>query len=109
MVWRAVVVLAAATVMLAGCKTAEQLAQEDAAKCASYGFQIGSDGYAGCRMRLDAARDADEKARVRAVAGNIGSQRLDPAPIYTPQMPAPPRQTLCQPIPYTNNVTCTTY
>lgn len=107
--WKAVALLSAAIVALAGCKTTEQLAQEDAAKCASYGFKAGSEAHATCRMRLDAARDADERARIRAVAGNIGAQRIEPAPIYTPSLPPPPRQTICQPIPFTNNVTCNTY
>lgn len=108
--WKAVALLGAAIVMLAGCKTTEQLAQEDAAKCASYGFKAGSDGYASCRMKLAADRDAKEAETARTLyLMNQSRPPLQPAPIYTPQMPAPPRQTICQPIPFTNNVTCNTY
>jgi hypothetical protein len=41
---------------LSGCVSNERLAARDDAQCAAYGFQPGSDGYAGCRQRLDMAR-----------------------------------------------------
>ncbi len=74
------VVLALGTVLLAGCAELEAMEREQAARqyaddqytCSGYGFRPGSDGFAGCMMRLDrdrqyqqvvAEREAEEDRR----------------------------------------------
>ena len=57
-------------VVLVGCATPQQAAKIDHARCvAEFGFQIGTDGYAGCRVLLSERR-GDTLMRVgRALQG----------------------------------------
>lgn len=72
--------MAAATLLLAGCaelealerQQAERQRAEDQATCAGYGFQFGTDNFARCMMQLDQdrerqayieRRDAEEQQR----------------------------------------------
>ncbi|MBX5463856.1 MAG: hypothetical protein IRZ28_22555 [Steroidobacteraceae bacterium] len=41
---------------LAGCASDAEIAAGDRAKCQSYGFQPGTDGFANCLMRRESAR-----------------------------------------------------
>lgn len=57
----------AATVMLSGCKTAEQkrldASRNDQASCSAYGFSAGTQLYANCMMQLDMARNEEAAAK----------------------------------------------
>ena len=46
---------------LSGCASPQQLAAADNAQCVNYGFQPGTEGYAGCRQRLDMARQQAQR------------------------------------------------
>jgi Tfp pilus assembly protein PilV len=54
--------LIAASLSLAGCQTAQELAQEDDATCRSYGLQFGTPDYAQCRQYQQADRTARYQA-----------------------------------------------
>jgi hypothetical protein len=54
--------LVAASLSLAGCQTAQELAQEDDATCRSYGLQFGTPDYAQCRQYQQADRTARYQA-----------------------------------------------
>ncbi|HUK60112.1 MAG TPA: hypothetical protein VLV50_12850 [Stellaceae bacterium] len=43
-------------IALAGCVSAEELRQADEARCAGYGFQLGTPDFAACLQREDLAR-----------------------------------------------------
>ncbi|MDI3306836.1 MAG: hypothetical protein QJR07_07000 [Acetobacteraceae bacterium] len=73
--------------MLSGCVSEEQIAADDRAKCQSYGFQPGTDGFANCMMQRESARWA-------AIAEGFRS------------VPAP-RQTYCNTV--AGITSCTTY
>ena len=49
-------VVAAGTIALTGCETAEQIRQSDEQQCASYGFQPGTVPFAQCLQQQDLAR-----------------------------------------------------
>ena len=49
-------VVAAALIGLAGCESAAEVRQQDAARCASYGFKPGSDAFANCLQQENLAR-----------------------------------------------------
>lgn len=71
--------------LLAGCSTMgmspTQIAQADQSKCIGYGFKVGTDAYAQCRLQLDAERAEDNRSRKRAFAA-IGANLLnDPQPV----------------------------
>lgn len=55
-------VLLAASLSLAGCQTAEEIAQEDDATCRSFGLQFGTPDYAQCRQYQQADRTARYQA-----------------------------------------------
>jgi hypothetical protein len=55
-------VLIAASLSLAGCQTAEELAQEDDSTCRSYGLQFGTPDYAQCRQYQQSDRTARYQA-----------------------------------------------
>lgn len=71
MAWRGILAVCLA---LAGCATPEQLAQQDDAKCLSYGATRGDPAYVACRAQLDSAR---------TVAAHSGSSIAAPGPIQT--------------------------
>jgi expansin (peptidoglycan-binding protein) len=58
--------LIASAALLASCASSAELAAADDSKCQSYGFALGSEGYAQCRMTMDTQR---QQARASAIAG----------------------------------------
>jgi hypothetical protein len=84
-----------AALLLAGCATApspEQMTAQrhsDEATCVSYGFKVGSDAYANCRMTLVKDRNASDLARRQAI-GEAIADLGKPTPL-----PAPPQETEC--------------
>ena len=52
-------VLAAATLLLAGCQTAEEMRASDENRCVSYGFRPNTDAFAECLQRIDLDRRAE--------------------------------------------------
>lgn len=75
---------------LAGCMTAQERAQRQAAadesQCANFGFQFGTPEFAQCRMNLATQREANDAALV-------GAMLASRPPPYRP--PPPPPQTTC--------------
>jgi hypothetical protein len=73
--------------LLAACVSPEQQAQQRAAtdqnQCSNYGFAVGTDAYAQCRMTIDQQR----RARSAAIAGAILS-RPAPQPYTMPTNPS---------------------
>lgn len=57
-------VLAAATVLLAGCQTItpQERRAADERQCSGYGFKRGTNAFATCLQRIDLNRDADRRA-----------------------------------------------
>jgi hypothetical protein len=47
---------AAALALLAGCESAAEIRQQDAAQCTSYGFKAGTDAFANCLQQESLAR-----------------------------------------------------
>ena len=88
--------------LLAGCVSAEERqkmtqmqADADKLQCTSYGFAVGTDGYAKCRLAIDLARQqADQIAAAQAnqamanavqQAGQQAGQAFQqPPPLYHP-------------------------
>jgi hypothetical protein len=52
-------ILAAATILLAGCQTAEEIRASDENRCVSYGFRPNTDAFAECLQRIDLDRRAE--------------------------------------------------
>jgi hypothetical protein len=71
---------------LAGCASAEQLAAADDHKCRDYGFVRGDQGYANCRMKMD----ADRQQRRTAAANAIGDGIQNAADAYGRAATMPP-------------------
>ena len=77
--------LLVAAIVLAGCGSSrEELAADDHATCASYGFKYGTQAYGECRFAMDQnrqQREAMEDAR-RAQAGaamvGVGTTMMQP-------------------------------
>jgi hypothetical protein len=53
-------------VVLGGCMTAAEMRAADEARCRSYGFRAGSEGFANCLMEIDLDRSAARRARFEA-------------------------------------------
>lgn len=53
------IALAAMTLFLAGCQTAEEIRASDENRCVSYGFRPRTDAFAECLQRIDLDRRAD--------------------------------------------------
>jgi len=70
--------LLALLILLAGCETAaEERARRDASdqqRCESFGFELGTEAYANCRLQIDTSRRA-------AAAALLGLQQR---PLYVP-------------------------
>jgi hypothetical protein len=65
--------LIATAVTLTGCANAGQLAANDDDKCQSYGFAPGTQGYAQCRMSMDASRQQAASAAIAGLANGMRS------------------------------------
>jgi len=53
--------------VLAGCVSQEQITAGDRARCQSYGFKPGTDGFANCMMQQESARWAAIAERSHSV------------------------------------------
>lgn len=53
--------IALASLAIAGCVSAEDQRAMDQDKCSSFGFRPGTDNFAGCMMSQSAQREADEQ------------------------------------------------
>jgi uncharacterized lipoprotein len=80
---RTIILLAASVILLSGCLTSEERAQQiadaDDTQCQSYGAQPGSTEYFQCRM----AKDQQRQANTAALAGII-LNRPQPQPYVLP-------------------------
>lgn len=79
---------------LAGCATSEELASRDDAACTSYGYRVGTDGYANCRLSMDQQRQARRQAALMNMSASMQQQAAiaqanaaayRPQPIQLPQ------------------------
>jgi hypothetical protein len=89
-IWIACIAIATT---LAGCVSAAQLAAGDDSKCKSYGFTLGSPGYAQCRMSLDVQRQQAAREVGAAIAdgldqANESYARAASTPAYSPPQPS---------------------
>jgi hypothetical protein len=76
---------------LSGCAVTDAF---DDARCKSYGFQPGTDGYSSCRMQLGIARSNNAAAARNAAA----MTPIQPPPMMSLQPPQPvrtPRDVTC--------------
>ena len=75
---------------LAGCASAEKLAAADDQKCREYGFVRGDQGYAQCRMKMDAERRQRRIAAANAIGDGIQNAADAYARAATMPPPRPP-------------------
>jgi hypothetical protein len=73
---KTILIIAAATAFLAGCQTAEELAQEDDAICRGYGVEFGSPEYAQCRQAQQADRTQRYQAYQQRMAAESAARTL---------------------------------
>lgn len=60
--WQKTILVAALSVLCAGCMTAQEQRAADEAKCRSYGFTKKNDAFAECLQRIDLDRRAELRA-----------------------------------------------
>jgi hypothetical protein len=93
---RYLLLIAVAAATLAGCASQAQLAARDDARCQSYGFSPGKEGYAQCRMNLDMLRLQARQQAANAIAAGVAAgaeraQEIYSQPrTYTPPSPPAP-------------------
>lgn len=84
--------------------TSAELDAQDVATCSGYGFKIGTDKFAECRMQLDGERRAGDQAMAAAM---LSRPQL---PTYSPYLvPMPRRPVNCTSMPIGNMVNTSCY
>ena len=113
-------------VFVSGCMSTEELRKQDTAKCAGYGFRVGTSQFAQCMMQMEKERDKAQDCLIASLgaysassqgqgAGDMSRARADcyagrpiqpPAPV-TPAPNMMPKNTNCTSS--GNAINCITY